>query len=97
MKIVEAIQKDEEIKTLKREYKEKYHKNAPPYNYDQFKGLDDYKAYLRKQLENNAKKGVIYELSIRQQKKCAGAKKSFIKICDSSLKTRRNSTVSIST
>ena len=45
MKIVEAIQKDEEIKTLKREYKEKYHKNASPYNYDQFKGLDDYKAY----------------------------------------------------
>lgn len=26
MKIVEAIQKDEEIKTLKREYKEKYSK-----------------------------------------------------------------------
>ena len=50
MKIVEAIQKDE-IKTLKREYKEKYHKNASPYNYDQFKGLDDYRAYLRKQLE----------------------------------------------
>lgn len=51
MKIVEAIQKDEEIKTLKREYKEKYHKMLQPYNYDQFKGLDDYKAYLRKQLE----------------------------------------------
>lgn len=51
MKIVEAIQKDEEMKMLKREYREKYNKNAPPYNYDQFKGLDDYKVYLRKQLE----------------------------------------------
>lgn len=51
MKIVEVIQKDEEIKMLKREYEGKYRKNAPPYNYDEFKGLNDYKAYLRKQLE----------------------------------------------
>ena len=51
MKIGEVIQKDEEIKMLNREYREKHHKSAPPYNYDQFKGLDDYKAYLRKQLE----------------------------------------------
>ena len=48
MKLVEELRKDKEIQQLKKEYKEKYNKNAPPYNYDQYKGIDDYKEKLRR-------------------------------------------------
>ena len=47
MKIVEELRKDKEIQQLKNDYKKKYNKNAPPFNYDQYKGIDDYKIKLK--------------------------------------------------
>lgn len=46
MKIVEELRKDKEIQQLKKIYKEKFNKNAPPFNYDEYKGIDDYKKKL---------------------------------------------------
>lgn len=53
MKIVEMIRKDKEIQQLKAAYEEKYHKYAPPYNYDEYAGIDDYKDKLRKLVEES--------------------------------------------
>ena len=51
MKIVEEIRNDKEIQQLKREYKEKHNKNAPPFNYDQYASIEDYKNKLRKMVK----------------------------------------------
>ncbi len=50
MKIVELLKKDEELQKLKKAYKDKYNKNAPPYNYDEYEGIEDYKNRLRLKL-----------------------------------------------
>lgn len=47
MKLVEELSKDKEIQELKKTYKEKYGKNAPPYNYDEYSSFEDYKKRLR--------------------------------------------------
>lgn len=47
MKIVEEIRNDKEIQKLKKEYKEKYKKNAPPFNYDEYFSIENYKEKLR--------------------------------------------------
>lgn len=54
MKIVEAINKDAEIQKLKKDYKEKYNKNAPPFNYDEYAGIDDYRSKLREMIEKHS-------------------------------------------
>lgn len=51
MKIVEEIRKDKEIQELKKIYKEKFGKNAPPYNYDDYAGIEDYKTKLRQMVK----------------------------------------------
>ena len=51
MRIVEVLQKDEELKQIKEEYKKKFSKNAPPYNYDQYNGIEDYKQKLKKLID----------------------------------------------
>ncbi len=53
MKIVELIVHDKEIQRLKREYREKYGKNAPPFNYDEYIDIGDYKSKLRKYVEGH--------------------------------------------
>ena len=53
--IGELINKDKEIQELKKLYKEKNGKNSPPYNYDEYAGLDDYKSKLRKLVEQDKK------------------------------------------
>lgn len=50
MKIVEIIQKDKELQKLKEAYKSKYNKNAPPFNYDEFYDIEDYKKKLKSEL-----------------------------------------------
>lgn len=47
MNLMQVINRDKEIQELKDDYKEKYGKNAPPYNYDQYKGIEDYKKKLK--------------------------------------------------
>ena len=51
MKIVETLQKDKELQELKKKYKEKYNKNAPPYNYDEYNSIEDYKKDLKSKLQ----------------------------------------------
>lgn len=50
MTIVQIIKSDKEIQQLKKDYKEKYNKNAPPYNYDQYSSIEDYKKKLKELL-----------------------------------------------
>ena len=50
MKIVEKLRKDKELQKLKEAYKIKYNKNAPPFNYDEYYGIEDYKKKLKSQL-----------------------------------------------
>ena len=47
MKIVQIIRKDKELQKLKEIYKRKYNKNAPPFNYDEYYGIEDYKEKLK--------------------------------------------------
>lgn len=53
MKIVELINKDKEIQELKKQYKERFGKNAPPYNYDQYASIDDYKSKLKEKISHH--------------------------------------------
>lgn len=53
MNIVDIIDNDQEIQQLEAAYEEKYHKYAPPYNYDEYAGIDDYKDKLRKLVEES--------------------------------------------
>ena len=46
-KFMELLQKDEEIKELRKQYKEKFGKPAFGYNYDEFPTIEDYKKCLR--------------------------------------------------
>lgn len=56
MSIIEALRKDEEIQELKKAYKEKFQKNAPPYNYDEYGGIEDYKKKLKEKIEKHPEK-----------------------------------------
>ena len=47
MKIIEILRKDKELKM--RDYI-LYQKNAPPYNYDEYYGVEDYKKKLQSKL-----------------------------------------------
>ena len=42
---------DEELKEYRRKWKEKLKEPFPPYNYDEFKGIDAYKEFIKKKLE----------------------------------------------
>lgn len=55
MKIVDELKKDNDIQQLKKLYKEKFKKNAPPYNYDEYAGIEDYKMQLKKMIEHPKK------------------------------------------
>lgn len=50
MKIVEMLRTDKELQKLKEAYKSKYNKNAPPYSYDEYDGIEDYKKKLKSKL-----------------------------------------------
>lgn len=50
-KFIEVIKNDKEIQMLKKQYEEKYDENPPPYNYDEYLGLDDYKEKLKNLVE----------------------------------------------
>lgn len=51
MKILTIIRDDEEIKQLRQEWKEKFTESIPPWNYDCFGGIDNYKQRIKMALE----------------------------------------------
>lgn len=59
MKILETIRNDREIKEMKKKWKEKQGETGaafPPFNLDEYAGLDDYKEKIRKRLDAFEKK-----------------------------------------
>ncbi|MEI3190384.1 MAG: hypothetical protein V8S38_12380 [Lachnospiraceae bacterium] len=51
MTLMEYLRTDEELKEYRRKWKEKLKEPFPPYNYDEFKGIDAYKEFIKKKLE----------------------------------------------
>lgn len=47
MNLMQVINRDKEIQQLKKDYKEKYKKNAPPYTIGQYNGIEDYKKRIK--------------------------------------------------
>ena len=56
MNLMEFLRNDAELKQLREEWKKQSGSNFPPYNYDEYAGIDDYKQKIRKELEENRKK-----------------------------------------
>ena len=48
---MEYLRTDEELKEYRRKWKEKLKEPFPPYKYDEFKGIDAYKEFIKKKLE----------------------------------------------
>lgn len=51
MKLMEYLRIDEELKQFREKWKEKFEQPFPPYNYDEYAGIDDYKKKIREALE----------------------------------------------
>ena len=51
MNLMENLRNDAELKQLREEWKKKSGSSFPPYNYDEYTGIDDYKQKIRKELE----------------------------------------------
>ncbi len=49
--IIDILNDDKDLQALKKQYEEKYMKNAPPFNTDEYNGIDDYKEQLKKLVE----------------------------------------------
>lgn len=57
MKILEIIRNDRELQQFRKEWKEKFTDPFPPWNYDCYGNIDDYKQKIKEALEsNNSKK-----------------------------------------
>lgn len=52
MKLMEYLRTDEELKSFREEWKTKFIEPFPPYNYDCYNGIDDYKAKIKAALES---------------------------------------------
>lgn len=55
MALIEKIRNDKKIAELKAEWKEKMNTPFPPYNYDEYSGLDDYKEKIQQRLKHSSK------------------------------------------
>ncbi len=51
MKLMECLRTDEELKSFRKEWKTKFNEPFPPYNYDCYSGIDDYKEKIKTALE----------------------------------------------
>ncbi len=49
--LLKILRKDEEIQEMRMEWKEKKDTPFPPYNYDEYGGIEDYKEQIRKRLK----------------------------------------------
>ena len=51
MELIRAIREDKELQEMRTKWREKKDTPFPPYNYDEYGGIDDYKRKIRKRLE----------------------------------------------
>ena len=51
MKIVRKLRGDSEYQELRKRYEAKFGKRPPGFNFDEYAGLEDYKQYIRKCIE----------------------------------------------
>lgn len=52
MKLIEYLGTDEELKNFREKWKTKFTEPFPPYNYDCYGGIDDYKIKIKAALES---------------------------------------------
>jgi hypothetical protein len=48
---MEFLRTDKEILKIKEKYRTVLNKEPPPYNWDEFNGIEDYKKQMRKEIE----------------------------------------------
>jgi len=55
MALVEILRNDKEIIELRAEWEEKMSTPFPPYNYDEYYGIEDYKKKIRQRMKHSNK------------------------------------------
>lgn len=51
MKLIQFLKNDEEIKELRIAWKKVYSAPFPPYNWDEYNGVEEYKEKIREKIE----------------------------------------------
>lgn len=51
MELMKCLRNDEELNQMRGQWKAKFTESFPPYNYDEYYGIDDYKSKIRRALE----------------------------------------------
>lgn len=51
MGLMKYLRNDEELNQMREQWKAKFTESFPPYNYDEYYGIDDYKSKIRMALE----------------------------------------------
>ena len=52
MGLIQYLKTDEELKELRSRWKEMYSALFPPYNWDEYDGIEDYKTQIRNKLKD---------------------------------------------
>nr|DAL80856.1 MAG TPA: hypothetical protein [Caudoviricetes sp.] len=52
MELLQYLKLDEELKELRLKWKEAYSTPFPPYNWDEYAGIEDYKNQIREKLKS---------------------------------------------
>ena len=52
MWLIQYLKTDEELKELRSRWKEMYSAPFPPYNWDEYDGIEDYKTQIRNKLKD---------------------------------------------
>ena len=52
MELLQYLKLDEELKELRLKWKEAYGTPFPPYNWDEYAGIEDYKNQIREKLKS---------------------------------------------
>ena len=54
MDLIQYLKTDDEMKNLRAKWKETFVTPFPPYNWDEYNGIEDYKEKIRNKLKNGA-------------------------------------------
>lgn len=68
MKILDIIRNDKEVQQLWQEWEEKFTEAVPPWNYDCFGGIDNYKQRIKMALEIGDPKNICETCSHKRCK-----------------------------